>query len=433
MTPRQRVLAALEHCETDRVPIDFSGHRSSGISATTYPKLRKYLGLPQKPLRFYDVIQQLAIVDEDVLDRFGVDTIELGRGFALDDKSWSPWTLPPFLLSLAPAPTASALRSKTVGARRGSGQESRGGTACLVPRWIQIERDKDRWVIRSKTGKVLAQMPDGVLYFEQTYFPFLEGDDLEALATVLEECMWTAVASPPGPIDNKALREGARRLREKTNRAIIGLFGGNLFEIGQFLYRNDNFLMLLASEPKHAHRFLDKLVEIHLANLEQFLKAVGEYIDIILFGDDLGMQTGPMMSPKMYCEFFKQRHKLLFSRAKELADVKVMLHCCGGVRELMPHLIEIGLDAINPVQINCKGMDAAELKDEFGKDITFWGGGCDTGDILPNATPKQVAEHVKKQVNTLRPGGGFVFQQVHNILANVPPENIVAMFDAVNK
>ena len=173
-------------------------------------------------------------------------------------------------------------------------------------------------------------------------------------------------------------------------------------------------------------------MEIHLANLERFLAAVGEHIDIILFGDDLGMQTGPMMSPAMYCEFFKPRHKLLWSRAKELADVKVMLHCCGGVRELLGHLIDAGVDAINPVQISCSGMDAAELKAEFGNDITFWGGGCDTRDILPNAAPEQVAEHVRRQVEILKPGGGFVFQQVHNILANVPPQNVTAMFDAAN-
>jgi uroporphyrinogen decarboxylase len=384
------------------VPIDFSGHRSSGIAAIAYPKLREYLGLPAKPIRVYDVIQQLAVVDEDVLDRFGVDTIELGRGFALDEQSWSPWTLP-------------------------------DGTACFVPAWIQIERDHGRWVVRSKTGRVFAQMPDGALYFEQTYYPFAERDDLEAIADALDESMWTSIASPPGPADSEALREVATLLRQKTDRAIIGLFGGNLFEIGQFLYRNDQFFMLLAGEPKRAHRFLDKLVDVHLGNLEQFLGAVGEHIDIILFGDDLGMQTGPMLSPQMYREFFKARHKLLWNRAKELADVKVMLHCCGGVRELIGDLIEAGLDAINPVQISCLGMDASELKAEFGKDLTFWGGGCDTRDVLPNGTVEQVTEHVKEQVKTLSPGGGFVFQQVHNILANVPPQNIAAMFDAVNE
>jgi uroporphyrinogen decarboxylase len=244
--------------------------------------------------------------------------------------------------------------------------------------------------------------------------------------------MWTAIAGPPGPVDQDTLRRGAEALRAQTDRAIIGLFGGNLFEIGQFCYRNDLFMMMLAAEPQKAHAFLDELTEIHLENLERFLGAVGEDIDVILFGDDLGMQTGPMMSPQMYCEFFKPRHSVLWNRAKQLADVKVMLHCCGGVRELLGHLIEAGLDAINPVQVSCAGMNAAELKAEFGNDITFWGGGCDTRDILPNATPEQVARHVKEQVATLAPGGGFVFQQVHNILANVPAENITAMFDAVN-
>ena len=402
MNSREQVLSALEHREGDRVPVDLSGHRSSGIAAIAYPKLRKYLGLPARPIRVYDVVQQLAIVDEDVLDRFGVDTIEMGRGFALDDKSWTPWTLP-------------------------------DGTACFVPAWTKIERDNSRWIIRSAGGTVLAQMPDGTLYFEQTYYPFLDGtEDLDTIGEALGESMWTSIASPPGPIDAESLAEGARRLRERTQRAIIGLFGGNLFEVGAFLYRNDQFMMILAGEPKRAHRFLDKLVELHLANLERFLGAVGKYIDIILFGDDLGMQTGPMVSPQMYREFFKPRHKLLWSRAKELADVKVMLHCCGGVRELLGDLIEAGLDAINPVQISCRRMDAAELKAEFGKDITFWGGGCDTRDLLPNGTPEQIAKHVKEQVKTLRPGGGFVFQQVHNILANVPPENVTAMFEAVN-
>jgi uroporphyrinogen decarboxylase len=134
----------------------------------------------------------------------------------------------------------------------------------------------------------------------------------------------------------------------------------------------------------------------------------------------------------MYREFFKPRHKIMWSRAKELADVKVMLHCCGGVRELMPDLIDAGLDAINPVQVSCRRMAAKELKAEFGKDLTFWGGGCDTQSVLPYETPDAVKQHVQEQVGILSPGGGFVFQQVHNILANVPPENVVAMFEAVN-
>jgi uroporphyrinogen decarboxylase len=407
MTPRERVLAALNHQQPDRVPIDFGGHRSSGIAAIAYRKLRQTLGLEEKPTRVYDPIQQLAVIDEDVLDRFGVDTIELGRGFAHEEEHWTDWTLP-------------------------------DGSPCQMPVWATPERQEGRWVLRSESGRVVGQMPDGAIYFEQTYWPYLEEDDLDRLPEAMADCMWIALRTPPGPLvagkfGDQAMVEGARRLHERTDRAILGLFGGNLLEIGQFLCRNDRFFMLLAGDPQRAHQFLDRLLRIHLANLEGFLALVGPYIDIILFGDDLGMQTGPQISPAMYREFFKPRHAAMWRRAKELAEVKVMLHCCGGVRQLLPDLIDAGLDAINPVQISCDGMDPRELKAEFGQMITFWGGGCDTHHVLSRGTPQEVRRHVQQQVAILSPGGGFVFQQVHNVLADVPAENVIAMFDAVHQ
>jgi uroporphyrinogen decarboxylase len=308
-----------------------------------------------------------------------------------------------------------------------------------MPIWAKPDRIDGEWVIRSqKTKRVIARMPDGVIYFEQTYWSFADEDNLDQLQEELSESMWTAIASPPGPIiagpdGLKIFHEGAQRLRQQTDRAIIGLFGGNLLEMGQFLYRNDNFYMLLAGNPSRAHEFLDRVTEMHLTNLERFLGAVGEFIDVILFGDDLGMQSGPQVSPRMYREFFFPREQRMWTRAKELAPhIKIMLHCCGGVRELLPGLIEAGLDAINPVQITCRGMDAAGLKRDFGQQLTFWGGGCDTRETVSKGTPAQVREHVRRQMDIWRPGGGYVFQQVHNLMADVPPANIVAMFDAVN-
>jgi uroporphyrinogen decarboxylase len=408
MTSRERVLAALNHTEPDHIPIDISGHRSSGVMAIAYARLRDHLGLPRKPIRVYDPVQQLAIADEDVLQRFKVDTVELGRAFALEDRWWTDWELP-------------------------------DGTPCLMPIWAKPERVDGDWVIRSQTsGCVISRMPKGVIYFEQASWPFLEEDNLERLRQVLTESMWTAIASPPGPIVSgadgpKLLADGARRLRKETDRALIGLFGGNLLEMGQFLYRNDNFFLLLAGNPQRAHEFLDKVVEMHLANLERFLGAVGPYLDVVLFGDDLGMQKGPQISPRMYREFFQTREALMWKRARELAPhIKILLHCCGGVRELLPGLIEAGLDAINPVQITCNGMDPAGLKRDFGRQLTFWGGGCDTRETLIHGTPGQVRDHVRVLMDIWRPGGGYVFQQVHNIMADVPPANVVAMLDAVN-
>ncbi|MFW5986353.1 MAG: uroporphyrinogen decarboxylase family protein, partial [Halanaerobiales bacterium] len=140
-----------------------------------------------------------------------------------------------------------------------------------------------------------------------------------------------------------------------------------------------------------------------------------------------------IISSIQHFEFFKPRHQKMWNRAKELADVKVMLHCCGGVRELLPDLIDAGLDCINPVQITCSGMEPEGLKKDFGQEMVFWGGGCDTRRILPEGSPEEVKEHVKNQLEIMSPGGGFVFQQVHNILADVPPENIETMFEVVKE
>ena len=406
MTSRERVLKAFEFQSSDRIPIDLSGHRSSGLSASIYPGLRKALGLPPKPIRIYDPIQQLAVLDEDVLDYFGVDTIELGRAFATEDEHWQPWVLP-------------------------------DGQACFMPAWVNLEREDTRWIIRSESGKIIEQMPDGAQFFEQVFYPFYKDNaDTSDLRGAMAESMWHTIASPPGPLADGSdglllLEQNAKALRKTSDRAIIGLFGGNLLESGQMLYRNDKFLMNLALDPDGVHRFLDQLVEIHLQNLDRFLGAVGESIDIVLFGDDLGMQSGPQLSPEMYREYFKPRHQLMWDRAKGLADVKVMLHCCGGVRELLPDLIDAGLDTINPVQTTARGMEPAGLKKDFGQDIVFWGGGCDTQQILPNAKPEEVFRHTKEQVEIMSSGGGFIFQQIHNILPGVPPENILAMFEAV--
>jgi uroporphyrinogen decarboxylase len=403
VTSRERVLTSLNHREPDRVPIDLGGYRSSGISAVAYPKLRAALGLPPRPVYVYDPVQQLAIVDQDVLDWAGADAIELGRGFCHEEKWWADWTLP-------------------------------DGAPCKMPVWALPERRGAEWIYRAPAGHVMARMPEGSLHFDQTWWPFLDGaEDLARIKELYPEHMWTGIASPPGPSVSgpEELAEGARRFRQSTDRAIVGLFGGNLLEMGQFYYRMDNFLMMLAGEPQRVHRFLDALVEIHLKNLDTFLAAVGPYIDVINFGDDLGAQNGPQISPKMYREFFKPRHAMMWARAKELASAKVMLHCCGAVRPLLPDLIDAGLEVINPVQISGRGMEAEGLKRDFGKDLAFWGGGCDTQKILPNGTPDEIRDHVKAQVRVMAPGGGFVFQQVHNIMGNVPAGNIIAMYDAV--
>ena len=200
----------------------------------------------------------------------------------------------------------------------------------------------------------------------------------------------------------------------------------------QFLYRIDTYLMHLALYPDACRRLSEALYEFYLPRLEKWLGAVGSCIDVMLFGDDLGGQTGPMISPGMYREFFKPWHAKLWARAKQLAPhVNIHLHSCGGIEPLLEDLIDAGLESSNPVQTTCAGMDPGHLKRTYGDRFAFWGGGCDTRHVLPKGTPDEVKAHVREQIDVFAPGGGFVFQQVHNILADVPPENIIAMFGAV--
>ncbi len=408
MNSRERVLAALNHKQPDKVPVDLGGHRSSNFSAVAYKNLRDYLGLPKKPIYVYDVIQQLAVPGEDVLDMFGVDVIDLGRDFTLDDSYWKDFT-------------------------------QQDGTEVKIPAFADLRREGGDTYMYNTGGVAIAVQKEGCLYFEQTVFPREDNDsdDFSGLPQDLDKVMWFSVGSPPAPLgyggaDMRKRQELAKALRSKSDRAIYGGFGGNFYESAQFTFRIDNAMMNFAAEPRMMHKFLDAMLEIHLVIVDKFLEACGDEIDVLGVGDDLGMQSGPQISPDMYREFLKPRQSALWGHIKKANPrIKLCLHSCGGIEPLLPDIIDAGMDAVNPVQITCAGMDPASLKQKYGKDITFWGGGCDTRDILPNASPQEVKDHVKRNLDIWFHDGGYVFQQVHNIMANVPPQNIVAMFEAV--
>lgn len=411
MNSRERVIAAINHEPVDRIPIDFGGHRSSGIMAMAYARLKRHLRITSGDIYVYDMPQQLAIVEPEILDLFGVDTIEMGRGFLIDNEEWKEWVLP-------------------------------DGTPCKIPKYIQIKDRSGDWYLLAKDGRDLAVQKKGSPFMEHIHFPMaerdFESDDFDDLAEQFNYSMWTGVATAGGhlALDDKGLQElaaGARKLRESTDRAIIGLFGGNMFEIPQYLFRMDKYFTYMGLYPEAVIRLSEKLFELHLNNLEKWLTAVGPYIDVILFGDDFGTQMGPFMSTAMYRKYYKPYQQKLWKRTKELADVKIMLHSCGGIEPLLDDLIDAGLEAVNPVQISCNGMDPKHLKEQYGSRICFWGGGCDTRDILPLQTSEEVTAHVRKQVEIMRQGSGFVFQQVHNIMADIQPENIIALFNAVNR
>jgi uroporphyrinogen decarboxylase len=227
-----------------------------------------------------------------------------------------------------------------------------------------------------------------------------------------------------------AVRGGAERLAADTDRAVMAAFGGNFLEGGQFLCGMQRFLEMMAGEPRLTEALLDRLLEVYLQVLPRFLDAVGPYVQLIQVGDDLGMQTGLQISPAMYRRFIKPRARELYGYIHDHFDGFLFLHSCGSVRDLLPDLIEVGVQVINPVQTAAARMDPAELKREFGRDLVFWGGGCETQSVLRHGTPAEVAAQVRERLRVFGEGGGYVFNQVHNVLSDVPPENVVAMFGA---
>lgn len=410
MTSRERLIAAINHREPDRVPVDLGSTPSSGFSVVAYQNLIHYLGKSHLKTHVYDVIQEVAQPEMELLDHFGVDVLDIGRHFNTDKDYWHELEVIP-------------------------------GHKALYPKWFNAELLADgSKITRAPDGEIIGRMPQGATFFDQTIFPYLNGypDNYANLGADMKRTIWGGFGFTPwdwaGEKDFwKMLRTKTIELKQQTDKALLLGIGCNLFEWGTFIRRMDNFLMDLLAEPAHVHAFLDALMESHLSTLAKTCEAVGDVVDIIKFGDDLGTTNGPFISNEMYNEFFKPRHKQLCDYVKTNSSMHTMLHCCGGIYELIPELIEAGFEIINPVQINAVNMEPARLKGEFGREITFWGGGCDTKTILNRATPQQVKDHVKNNLRVFTAGGGFVFTTVHNIMPDVPPENIVAMFEAVNE
>ena len=409
MTSRQRVLTSINHQQPDKTPVDLGATPSSGISTIAYYNLKRHLGVAAGHTRVYDVVQQLAQPEDDLLARFGVDVLDVGRAFNTRDSDWYDIEL---------------LTGQTV----------------QFPAWFKpVDNGHGGWDAFTPDGTRIATMPNKIAtFFDQTCFPYLDGypDSYANLPQLMPKVHWAGLVHSPWdhahePDFWQQLRAKALHLRQTTDKALIIVAGCNLFEWGTFLRRLDNFLMDLLLEPDQVERLLDALMEIHLQTLENVCQAVGDVVDIIRFGDDLGTDQGPFMPPDVYRRLFKPRHKILCQYVKEHSQMHTFLHSCGSIYKLLPDLIDAGFEIINPVQITSRDMEPEKLKREFGPHITFWGGGADTRHTLNNGSPAQVKDHVTQLLEIFAPGGGYVFNTVHNIMPDVPPENIVAMFEAV--
>ncbi len=374
MNSRERVVQTLNHQEPDRVPFDLGGTGLSTIHVTAYCNLRRHLGLPDIEPRVAFVAEQLVLVDEDVADRLQTD-------------------IRPVLPGL-PTTFEYAFRDE-------------GNYQAYTDEW----------------GIGWRKPVDGGFYYDMYYHPLAAADSVDELK-----------AYPfPDPLDDgrfaplRAQAEAAAA--EGKAVALLGPCAG-IAEIYSWLRGYEQYYVDLARNQAWVAYLLDRLVEWKSAFWERALRKVGDLVHVVVEADDLGGQHAPLMSPRTYRTLIQPRHKRLFSFIKAQAPVKLFYHTCGAVRPLLPDLIDAGIDILNPVQISAAGMDPRELKRDFGRDLVFWGGGVDTQTILGTATPEEIKDHVRRNIEALAPGGGFVFAAVHDIQANVPPENIMAMWEA---
>jgi uroporphyrinogen decarboxylase len=371
MTHRERVLAALKHKQPDRVPIDLAGTFASTITLGGYERLKGYLGIKKETI-VMSKRSQTAQPPEEVLLRFDIDT----RG-------------------IQPR-----------------------GPAGWVDKIFPDGSYQDEW------GVIRSRPPEGG-HFYVSGSPFAGEPSLQDI----RDYHWP---DPRDPGFVEGLAEEARRLHWETDFAVALNLPVGIVHQAQFLRGYEEWLTDLILNPTLVEALMDKLLEIYMIVGERMIEAAGGDFDLIFYGDDVAFQNGPMMSMPLYRKMIKPRHRQLFAHLKAKAKVPLLFHSCGSVYPLMEDLTEIGVDCINPVQVSARDMETKRLKREFGDRMAFWGA-IDTHKVLPFGTPQEVRAEVKRRIEDLGPGGGYILNSVHNLQPEVPPENIVAMFEAAKE
>lgn len=367
MTPRERMRMALNHCQPDRIPIDFGQDAHNGINEVAYKRLVDFLALENHgPVRVYDPMQRLAVVDPRVLERFRVDTRYI---FANPRAGFDP----------------------------------------------QMQEDgsfTSEWGMKRKRCG----------YYCETVYSPLAGKDIAAIKKY-------PLPDPSHPSRFDGLAERAKTLYDTTDFALMAGSAASLFYLSSELMGFENFMCDLAFDPVKIETLLDRMLEWMMIFTSHYLDQIGPYIEGWWMGDDWGMQTGPIMAPETFRRIFKPRYAKLLDLVRSKTRAKIILHTCGSTRWILKDLADIGVNAVHPLQPTAAGNeDALSIKREFGREFVFYSNIANTT-ILPNGTPEEVAEEVKKKIRLLAPGGGYIFSGGHNIQADVGPQNIVSLFD----
>ncbi len=375
MTSRERVLKAINHEIPDRVPIDMGGFQT-GIHRKAYIELLKYLNLNEE-VTILDPVQQLAKPSEEVLKKFHVDTR--------------------YICPKAPDTFTNKIE--------------------------RVERNGEMWHSLTDEFGVTWAMPEKQeLYMDIIYHPLADA--------TIEDIRKYPFPKGDDPTRFTDVRKQALKIREETDCAVCTGIAGVVYEICWYMRGLQKWFIDMMDQPLFCEALLDKTTKFWMDFFTCYMKEAGDLIDVIMIGDDLAGQRGPLFSPVFYKEIVKPRQKKLVQHIKSLTDAKIWYHTCGSCLEFIPELIDNGVDILNPVQISAKGMSPKSLKEKFGSEMVFWGGGIDSQHVLPIAKPEDVREHVKKNIQDFMSDSGYVFNNVHNIQYGIPPENIIALFDA---
>ncbi|HCE17128.1 MAG TPA: methyltransferase [Anaerolinea thermolimosa] len=417
MNARERVLAALNHRQSDRVPLDLGGSAVTGMHVSSVYRLRQALHLdpPGTPVKVVEPYQMLGEIQPDLMDALGVDVVGLFAPrtmFGFRNEGWKPWT-------------------------------TFDGTPVLVPEGFntQVEENGDLLMYPEgdRSAPPSGRMPQGGFYFDAIVRqPPIHEEKLDP-ADNLEEFT---------PISEEDLAYFARKADElwhQSDRAILASFGGTAFgdialvpapwlKYPKGIRDIEEWYISTVTRREYVWKVFEKQCEIGLANLARLYAVVGEKVSVVFIsGTDFGTQTGPFISRKTYRTLYQPFHKQVNDWIHRNTGWKSFIHSCGSVAALIPDFIEAGFDVLNPVQVSASGMDPAWLKREFGKDLVFWGGGVDTQHTLPFGSPDEVRAEVRKHLRIFGEGGGYVFTTVHNVQAGVPVENLLALYETVRE
>jgi len=416
MKSRDRIKKALETKQPDILPVDFGGSTTTGIHVCNVYNLRQHYGLDSKdtPVKVIEPFQMLGEIKNDLREVLGIDVAGLfwrTTFFGFKNEKWKEWEF--------------------------------HGVPVLVPEGFNTEENEDGSIFQYAQGDKnyppCAKLPRGGYFIDalNRQKPINEAD-LDPEDNLEEYNLHT-------PEDLETLKRDAEKIFNETEYAILGQIGssgfGDIAFIPGLQLKNpkgirdqEEWYISTLTRKEYIKSLFSKQCEIAIENYKRIYNTLNNMIDIIyISGTDFGMQNGLITSIEAYRELYKPFHVKVNKWIHENTEWKTFIHCCGAVYELIPELIEAGFDILNPVQISAKGMEPDKLKKEYGRHITFWGGGVDTQRVLSFGTPNEVKENVRKNIEIFFRDGGFVFSTVHNVMGNVPVENLVAMFEMIQK